>query len=181
MSVRMLSPQDFPELPKNISQYLQQRGCEIPQPPPLKKVPRQDAPSFFDFQRKLNDKVPAEKYNVVSGPFFEREKTDWAVLCSEKGSSAILIFRDSSIEKVDELGRADDSAFQQTLTENGKEEFSRIIYSVTLDTGYIVRTDENGERLTPRGIYGVEDAFVEKASTIWYHKNGQWKEAPGSD
>src|ERR1700730_8470134 len=64
-----LSPQSFHQLPHNIIRSLQNRGCTIPQ----------------EFGN-------SEPHNVVSGEFITRGRRDWAVLCSRKRSSSILVF-----------------------------------------------------------------------------------------
>ena len=64
-----LSPDAFPELPKNLVLELQERGCAIPQ-------------SF-----------PAQKpQNVIRGQLARPGQFDWAVLCSRNRVSSILVF-----------------------------------------------------------------------------------------
>jgi hypothetical protein len=67
-----LPPSAFPALPAGIVRELQRRGCTIPQ-------------AYF--------KTPN---NVASGQFAHPGQRDWAVLCSIKGASSILVFWNGS-------------------------------------------------------------------------------------
>ena len=68
-----LPPTAFPELSRKVIRELQRRGCTIPQPPSASKL-----------------------HNVISGAFAKPGQTDWAVLCSLKGVSTILVFWNAS-------------------------------------------------------------------------------------
>jgi len=68
-----LPPTAFSGLPQNLIQELQRRGCMIPQ-----TFPQDD------------------KSNVVKGTFEKPGQTDWAVLCSTKGSTSLLMFWNGS-------------------------------------------------------------------------------------
>jgi hypothetical protein len=68
-----LAPTAFPELPGTVVQELKRRGCTIPQEAFAKK--------------------PG---NVIQGQFAKVGQTDWAVLCSVKGVSTILVFWNGS-------------------------------------------------------------------------------------
>ena len=63
-----LPPTAFPELPTNLVQELQRRGCTIPQEAYSKTKPN----------------------NVIKGEFARAGQIDWAVLCSVRGVSTIL-------------------------------------------------------------------------------------------
>src|ERR1700722_1679434 len=64
-----LPPTAFTELPRNVVRELERRGCTIPQEAFTKKP-----------------------HNVIKGAFAKPGQLDWAVLCSVKGVSMILIF-----------------------------------------------------------------------------------------
>jgi hypothetical protein len=68
-----LQPTAFPELPGNVVRALQGRGCTIPQEAYTKK-----------------------RHNVIRGEFAKPGQIDWAVLCSVKGVSTILVFWNGS-------------------------------------------------------------------------------------
>lgn len=179
--IKMVTAEDVFELPKDIAQYSQKRGCRIPQPPQMSIPFNNDALESREFQRRTNDGSPMVTYNVMRASFYKKGQIDWAVLCSQNGRSSILIFKDGSVKNVDEIANESDDDFLQVMEENGKLVFTRLVYPISLDKGHIVRMDENKERLTPPGVYGLEDAFIEKASTVWYYKKGQWKNVPGAD
>jgi len=96
-----LRPAAFLQLPENVVQYLQGRGCTIPQ-----------------------TYLSADPHNVISGEFAKRGQTDWAVLCSRSRESSIMVFWRGSTKSVSELAKAPDRSFLQIVTEAGKLAFS---------------------------------------------------------
>src|SRR5207244_6056939 len=80
-----LSPSVFPELPANLVQELQRRQCTIPQETYSKK-----------------------RSNVIKGEFAKPGQTDWAVLCSVKGDSTILVFWNGSEKNPATIAPAED-------------------------------------------------------------------------
>ncbi len=153
-----LPPAAFSPLPKNIVQYLQGRGCTIPQ-----------------------TYLSREPHNVISGEFARRGQTDWAVLCSRNGESSILVFWRGSTKSVAEIAKAPDRGFLQTITEGGKIGFSRAIEPV--GRGYILSHYKEYGGRKPPGIthQGINDAYVEKASVVRYYHRGKWLELQGAD
>lgn len=153
-----LPPAAFSRLPKNIARYLQARGCTIPQ-----------------------TYLSSEPHNVISGAFAAWGQTDWAVLCSRKGESSILVFRRGSTKSVAEVAKAPDRNYLQNVTEGGKAAFSRLIEPVGRD--YILRHyKEYGGRRPPRITHqGINDAYAEKASVVRYYRRGRWLELQGAD
>lgn len=77
--IRRLPPSAFPELPANLMEELQRRSCRIPQA----------------HNRKLS--------NVIQGEFSKPGQTDWAVLCSTKKITTLLVFWNGSVEQVAEV------------------------------------------------------------------------------
>jgi hypothetical protein len=71
--VRHLPPSSFPDLPDPVAAELNQRGCLIPQ----------------TYQAHQPE-------NAVHGSFQRAGSSDWAVLCSVKGTVSLLVFFDSS-------------------------------------------------------------------------------------
>ena len=108
-----LPPTAFPELPRNLSSELRRRGCGIPQ----------DA-----FSKK-----PA---NVIRGHFAAANQTDWAVLCSAKGISTILVFWNGSEKNPAAIAPMQDRMFLQGITAD-QIGFSRGINAVGRE--YIMR------------------------------------------
>ena len=153
-----LKPSVFSQLPKNIVSYLQKRGCTVPQ--------------------VFGETKP---HNVIRGEFARSGQFDWAVLCSRKRVSAILVFWNGSTKSVSETARAEDRNFLQTISEGGKVGFSRAIDVVGKD--YILEHyREYGGRKPPRIKHqGINDAFVEKASSVHYFYRKRWLELLGAD
>jgi len=152
-----LSPSAFRELPRNVIRELQRRGCTIPQTPYTKNP-----------------------HNVIRGEFAKPGQTDWAVLCSVKGVSSILVFWNSSEKNPAEIARMEDRIFLQGITAEGVG-LSRAIDPVGKD--FITRHYDayGGPKPPPINHQGVNDSFVEKASEVWYFYAGKWLKLTGAD
>ena len=152
-----LAPEAFPELPQNIMQDLQARGCTIPQP-----------------------YSSLERHNVIHGEFARKGQVDWAVLCSQNRVSSILIFWDSSREEVSKIANVPDRNWLQGIG-GGKIGYSRAI--VVVGEKYILDHYKayGGTKPPPITHAGINDAFLEKASTVHYYNQGKWLELTGAD
>jgi len=152
-----LPPTAFPTLPIAVVRELQHRGCTVPQE---------------SFSKPPN--------NLISGQFAKRGQTDWAVLCSIKGSSSILVFWNGSASNPAELARREDKIYLQSLV-GDKIGFSRGISAVGKD--FIVQRylAAGGPKPPPIDHQGINDAFLGKASVVQYFFKGQWLELPGDD
>lgn len=157
-AVRRLPPTAFPQLPLAIRAALLNRGCTVPQ-------------SFTD----------AHPHNVVAGNFARAPQRDWAVLCSRHDSSSVLIFWGrSGAGAPAELGWAADAGFLQGIGA-GRIGYSRLIavasparileYAASLSGPQPRRLDHDG----------LEDAFAEKGSTVFYLEQGHWLSLAGAD
>jgi hypothetical protein len=67
--IRRLPTSSFPDLPDAIAEFLEQRGCMIPQ----------------SFQAHRPE-------NVINASFDRPGSSDWAVLCSTRGNVELLVF-----------------------------------------------------------------------------------------
>ena len=157
-AVVRLRPSAFARLPAGVVKALERRGCTIPQ-----------------------TYTSREPHNVISGEFARRGQTDWAALCSRDGRSSILVFWRGSAESVSEVGKAPDRTFLQTVTEGGRVAYSRAIEPVGKE--YILSHYQSyGGRKPPRIDHqGINDAYVEKASTVLYYHRGRWLKLQGAD
>jgi len=155
-----LKPAAFSQLPKNIISYLQARGCTVPQ--------------IFG---------EAKPHNVIRGQFAKSGQFDWAVLCSRKRVSAIMVFWNGSTKFVAEIARIDDRNFLQTGEggDGSKASFSRAIE--VADKNYILEhyREYNGTKPPPIKHQGINDAYVEKASSVHYFYRKRWLELQGAD
>jgi hypothetical protein len=157
-AIRRLPPSSFPQLPRVIQDALEKRRCTIPQ-------------SFY----------PERLHNVVSGSFARLGQRDWAVLCSVDGRSTILVFWAGRVTPPPaELAPADDATFLQGIG-NGKIGYSRAIDRA--DTAWIREHAEAYDGPLPKRLDhdGIDDAFVEKASQVFYYEDGAWHGLAGSD
>jgi hypothetical protein len=152
-----LPPASFPELPGKVVRELERRGCTIPQDPFTKKP-----------------------HNVVKGEFAKPGQTDWAILCSVKGVSSILVFWSGSEQNVSGIAPMEDRNFLQGITAD-EVAFSRAIGAVGKD--FIMRHYQayGGPAPPPIDHQGIDDAFLEKASVTWYFYNGKWLKLTGAD
>lgn len=153
-----LKPEAFSQLPENIVSDLQTRGCTIPQ--------------------SFDNPTP---HNVIRGQFAKPNQFDWAVLCSRNRFSSILVFWNGSTKSVAEIARSDDKSFLQGIDGAGKIGFSRAIGVV--DKDYILEHYRAyGGKKPPRIKHqGINDAYVEKASSVRYFYQKKWLELQGAD
>jgi hypothetical protein len=117
---------------------LQRRGCTIPQEAFTKK-----------------------RHNVIRGVFAKPGQSDWAVLCSVKGVSTILVFWNGSEKNPAEIARMEDRNFLQGITAD-QIGFARGITPVGKD--FIIRhyNAYGGTKPPPVDHHGIDDAFIEK-------------------
>ena len=157
LQVTRLGPSAFPELPVNIRRELERRGCTIPQ--------------------VWEDRKP---HNVIKGEFIRKGQIDWAVLCSLNRVSLILIFRNASEQNPSELAREADIEKLQGVG-GDVIGYSRAISSV----GRQFILDHNraygGSKPPTIDHQGINDAFVGKASVVYYFHVGKWLQLTGAD
>ncbi len=152
-----LPPSAFLSLPAPVRADLERRGCTVPQ--------------------VWTDSVPA---NVISGHFKTAGGTDWAILCSVDRVSTILVYWEGRADSVAELGSTPDKHYLQGVG-GGRTGFSRAI--AVVDSGFIRKRYEwyGGQEPPSLDHDGINDAFVEKASGVWYWYQGKWLQLTGAD
>ncbi len=155
--VLRLPPAAFRELPANIVNELQRRRCTIPQ----------EAEA-----RKPN--------NVIRGEFAKPGQTDWAVLCSVNGASAILVFWNGSEKNPAAIARFEDGIFLQELG-GGRFGYSRAIRPVGKQFIMAHYRAQGGPKPPLLDHQGIDDYFVGKASQTWYFHSGKWLKLAGAD
>lgn len=163
-----LAPDAFDNLPAEIQDELTVRGCTVPQ-------------SFFAEYPQVSEDV--EPDNVVRGNFTQAGQTDIAVLCSRKRVSSILVFRGGSALEVDELASEPDARYLQGIG-NDRIGFSRLLGVAPpeyIRSCYEALEEHGAPEPPPLDHEGIEDYFVEKASTIWYWYGGKWLSLAGAD
>lgn len=155
-NVVRLAPASFDQLPPLVLADLEARQCTIPQ----------------TFAKR-------EPHNVVSGSFLKRGEADWAILCSRKGISTILVYPSGRVQNVHELGTESDHDYLQVIDGEGTIGFSRMIGRVSIDD--VKRRLPASISTTSIDKDGIEDIFIEKASVVRYFDRGKWIEFMGSD
>jgi hypothetical protein len=94
-----LKPSAFRELPGNLVEELQKRGCTIPQVTGFPK-----------------------RQNVIRGQFAKPGQTDWAVLCSQRRGSTLLVFWNGSESQPSQLAKvADGTPFGRQISPVGRK------------------------------------------------------------
>lgn len=161
MTVR-LRPDSFPGLPRAIARDLERRGCRIPQVSTIFPV-----------------KGP---HNAVHGAIYGPGGDDWAVLCSVRDTSHILVYRAAIGAVVDSLATLPDETFLQVLTGSGEIGFSR---RLGLVDGPAIRASaaayEGPAPPTVIDHLGIDDAYLGKASSVFYFFAGKWLRLQGAD
>jgi hypothetical protein len=157
-----LAPAAFPNLPRNISGELERRGCRIP-------------------QEEFSISPAAKKRsNVVQGQFLKAGQMDWAVLCSIKGVSTILVFWNGSEKNPAAIAPMEDRIFLQGITAE-RIGYSRGIGVVGKDVIEQHFDAYGGPKPPPVDHQGIDDALIGKASETWYFYEGKWLKLTGSD
>lgn len=161
--VHLISPDSFPELPKPVHDSLASRHCQIPVP-------------------------GAGRANVITGAFTAKGAMEWAVLCSVHDTSQILVLNAKNGVAVDSLNKSGNSGWIQS---NGNSTwlFSRMIGVVPSSTLNIVPADTTSEEAVYYGAVlpkpidhdGIDEAFLDKASTTFYFAQGHWISVGSSD
>jgi hypothetical protein len=119
-------------------------------------------------------------HNVIRGRLNDGPVVDWAVLCSKDLSSTILVFWDGKVNAVAELAPKPDETYLQVIG-SGRIGFSRAIHIATPTDVRRYQQTFGGPRLSPLSHEGINDAFVEKASIVWYWHHGKWLKLQGAD
>lgn len=152
-----LAPREFSQLPRAIVTDLEKRGCTIPQ-------------SY----------MWTKPHNIAHGAFRQKGQKDWAVLCSVKRSSAILIYWNSTPKDVSKIARRKDSDYLRA-SDPGKIGYSRIIG--VADAKFIIdHYKAYGGTEPPKLTHqGLEDGWAETASAVHYLHRGKWLKLQGAD
>ena len=102
------------------------------------------------------------------------------MLCSVRGISSILVFRGASVQDVASLAPAEDKSYLQVGSPTTIE-FSRAIFAASPAAIRSYRKAFGGPAWPRPDHDGINDAFMNKASTVRYWIGGKWLELPGAD
>ncbi|MBE2245615.1 MAG: hypothetical protein IAE67_00005 [Candidatus Competibacteraceae bacterium] len=150
----MQSPQYLSNLPAGVRAKLIELKCLIP--------------------KSLNGST-----NVISGRFVNSSEISWAVVCSREAQSSILVFKENTGNKYDELGRWNEDHW--LVTDRNKSFYRREISSV--DKSYIMEHYQSyGGQSPPKIKYeAINDGYLEMSSTVYYFNENQWLKLTGAD
>ena len=161
--MHLIPPDSFPELPAPVRATLVGRKCQIP--------------------------VPwATRANAITGAFTARDAVEWAVACSVRDTSQILVLTAATGAVVDSLSRSADATWIQR---NGGKRwlFSRLISQVPMSKLAFVPPDTTNENIVYYGAFlpkpsdhdGIEEVFLDKAGETFYFARGKWISGGSSD
>ena len=157
-ATKRLAPDVFGNLPVSVRKELRRRGCTVPQP----------------FTAK-------DPENVISGHFTSGNQTDWAVLCSRRGISSLLVFRGGVSSNPPEIAAEADRASLQIVGRDGVIGYSRVIATATSGSIRDHYKAHGGPKPPLLDHDGISDVFIEKASVVWYWYRGRWLKLQGGD
>jgi hypothetical protein len=145
----------FPSIPDRVRAELNAADCVVPQ-----------------------TYVSHKPHNVIRGRFAAKDQVDWAALCSRSDTSMIVVVWGGPVTCPSPVGQG--TGWVQGIG-GGKLGFSRAI-----DVANIAAIDElakayNGPPAPARDHDGINDAFIEKASTILFCHGGKWVRLQGAD
>lgn len=145
--IRLLPLASFPALPAPVAGQLSRRGCMIPQ--------------SFEAQ---------EPENVIRGAFHASGSDDWAALCSVSGTTTLYVFFAGQYDAPVALRSQPDTTWLGT--EPGSSVFSSA-WGIALRRSTELRAYPEFRRLHADHD-GIEDARLERSSTIHYCDDGRW-------
>lgn len=146
--IRLLPVASFPELPTAISSQLLSRGCMIPQ--------------SFEAQ---------QPENVIHGSFRAQGSSDWAVLCSVHGATTLYVFFAGQFDAPLALRSQADTAWL------GSEPGSLVCgsaWGINTRSASNLRESRQLHGAAPFDHDGIEDARLERSTTVRYWQDGHW-------
>ena len=157
-----LFPHEHPDLPKNIADWLSERGYVIPQ-----DIPKEDWDKYFPI-------------NVISGEFIKRGQTDIAVFCTNRKKTAIIIFLSGKLDELEIIDRTPDSispSHPEGVPLECCHYWLTPISAENIFKTYLVMRSYDIKQPPP--LY--HDGFWAVWSTIYYNFEGEWHSMLGGD
>jgi len=154
------------------------RYSEIKQP----AVPAAPASAFTSlpaaFQAELNDRgctLPQSdsSNNWIQGNFGAANQEDWAVLCSRRGNSQIVVYWGGPAQCPRELPLAPDDDY--TVFYGSRVVFTRSIHTRNRFGVRGPGTRPPGEGAQALAHGAIEESHHNAASTFWFCQSGEWR------
>ena len=139
-------------------------------------------PHFNSSASRQMKRYAKKPNNVIKGEFARPGQIDWAVLCSVKGVSTILVFWNGSENNPAALLPAADSNYVQGAGGDRGWAYSRWIEPMGMAD--IVRyhdLEHLGIPLPPIEHQGIDHGFQGKAFEVWYYYDGESLKVAGGD
>lgn len=152
--VRHLPIASFPQIPTAIQEGLSRRGCLIPQ--------------TYEAHRPEN---------VIHGSFERAGSSDWAVLCSVRGTASLLVFFGSNPEHPYTLASAQETERLQAHDPTGVLGFNWGIDAASPRQVYDAQAGMHPRPHMPNHD-SVGDSIVEHTTEYHYYSNGAWTLLP---
>lgn len=148
--IHRLPVSSFPMLPKAIEDALNQRGCLIPQ--------------TYEAHRPEN---------VVQASLERPGASDWAVLCSARGTVSLLVFFASAPEKPLALATAPETERLQPHDASGVFGFN---WGIDPASPEQVHEAQSGLEPRPRRLDhdALVDSVIERRTVYHFYANGLW-------
>lgn len=105
-----------------------------------------------------------EPENVIHGSFEKKGSDDWAALCSVNGVTTLYVFFQTDPAHPIPLRHQPDS---QWLGRDWSQDYGSA-WGIALHPARLIRPADSADH------DGIEDAFLEKSTTLHYFLNGQW-------
>lgn len=150
--IRRLPVSSFPDLPAPIAAELNTRGCMIPQ----------------TWQAHRPE-------NVVEGSFERAGSADWALLCSAKGQTSLLVFfASAAANQPAELAQHSESSRLQPHNAAGELGFNWGIDAATPRQLHDALVGDEQQLQPPPNHDSVADSIIDRTTFYHLYRNGKW-------
>lgn len=146
--IRLLPLSAYPDLPSGVAAQLSRRQCMVPQ----------------SFEAKQPE-------NVIRGAFRAPGSDDWAALCSTAGDTTLYVFFAGQYDAPMQLRTQPDTAW--LAAEPGSSVFSSA-WGIALRRSAELRASPLIRRTANPDHDAIEDARLERSTTLHYYQAGKW-------
>jgi hypothetical protein len=148
--IRRLPVSSFPELPAQIADVLNQRGCTIPQ--------------TYEAHRPEN---------VLHASLEKSGASDWAVLCSARGITSLLVFFDGAPQKPTVLASAPEKSRLQAQAAGKPFGFNWGIDPASPQSVHEAQVSV-GHRSSLLDHDALADSVIDHRTIYHFYSNGRW-------
>ena len=154
---RTFDPSAFSAIPKEVVTFYKEAKCQIPQ----SGMPKPN--------------------NLIYGAFAKSGQKDWAALCLDGTHSKILMKWGGPTTCPSEVSRDENSRYVSNLSD-GTTELTRGLEKIPYSSANVGRTKFEGDGKFRNFKHdAMNDAIIERTSTVLYCNSGKWITAAGAD